>query len=194
MSNTPQPHVLFLKGGATAASALSEFRLRKLLRQLAPLGVAEVTAEYRYFIELDTDSALAPEQLTFLFELLRAEEHQPEHPAVLVTPRLGTVSPWSSKATDIAANCGLAMIRRIEHGMAWRLRGRKGRPLDADALQAALPYLHDRMTESVLLDERIAVQLFHHIAPPPMATVDLLKGGRKALEQANAEWGLALVA
>jgi phosphoribosylformylglycinamidine synthase len=192
MGTTPQSHVLFLKGGETAASALSEFRIQKLLQQLAPLGFAGISAEYRYFVELDGDVALSAEDLTFLFELLHAEEHQPAAQAILVTPRLGTVSPWSSKATDIVTNCGLHAIRRIEHGVAWHLRGRKGKPLAADTIQAALPLLHDRMTESVLLDERTATQLFHHIAPPPLASVDLLKGGRKALEAANAEWGLAL--
>ncbi len=192
MGSTPQSHVLFLKGGETAASALSEFRIQKLLQQLAPLGIAGIAAEYRYFVELDGDVALSAEDLSFLFELLHAEEHQPAAQAILVTPRLGTVSPWSSKATDIVTNCGLSAIRRIEHGVAWQLRGRKGKALAADTIQAALPFLHDRMTESVLLDERTATQLFHHIAPPPLATVDLLKGGKKALEAANAEWGLAL--
>ena len=99
MGISPQSHVLFLKGGKTAASALSEFRIRKLLQQLAPLGITEIAAEYRYFVELDGEAALSTEDQTFLFELLHAEEHQPAAQAILVTPRLGTVSPWSSKAS-----------------------------------------------------------------------------------------------
>jgi phosphoribosylformylglycinamidine synthase len=182
----PASHVLFLKGG----SALSEFRIKKLLQDLAPLEIAEVSTQHRYFAELEGD--LNDDDLSFLFELLHAQDHQPAADAILVTPRLGTVSPWSSKATDIAANCGLKAIKRIEHGIAWQLLGRKGKPVSADVVQAALPYLHDRMTESVLLDERLAAQLFHHVAPQPLASVDLLKGGKKALEKANAEWGLAL--
>jgi len=182
--------VLFLKGG----SALSEFRTTKLLEAIGPLGVAEVRAEQRYFVELDDD--LNPDDLDFLGELLHADPRQPEGDCILVTPRLGTVSPWSSKASDIAANCGLSAVRRIEHGVSWRLLDKKGRPVKAEGVRAALPYLHDRMTESVLFDARDAEKLFHHVAPQPLATVDILKGGtevaRKALQQANAEMGLAL--
>jgi phosphoribosylformylglycinamidine synthase len=192
MGSTPQSQVLFLKGGLSAASALSDFRIQKLLQDLAPLGITGVTAEHRYFAELET--ALAAEDLVFLFKLLNAQEHQPAADAILVTPRLGTVSPWSSKATDIVANCGLQAIKRIEHGIAWQLFGRKGKPVSVAAVQAALPFLHDRMTESVLLDERMAAELFHHVEPQPLATVDLLKGGKKALEKANADLGLALSA
>ncbi len=192
--------VLFLKGNGFTSSALSEFRIKKLLQKLAPLGISAVTAEYRYFAELEVgaDSPLSADDLAFLFELLQAQEHQPAAEAILVTPRLGTVSPWSSKATDILTNCGLQAIQRIEHGIAWQLFDRKGKPAAADVVQSALPFLHDRMTESVLLDERLAAELFHHVAPQPLASVDLLKGGAgaaiKALEKANAEWGLALSA
>jgi len=196
MGSIPQSNILYLKGAESAVPALSEFRIQKLLRQLSPLGIAGVTAEFRYFVELKggPEAVLRGEDLTFLFELLKAREHSPADAVILVTPRLGTVSPWSSKATDIVANCGLRDIQRIEHGIAWQLRGRKGKPVAAAAVQAALPYLHDRMTESVLLDERLAAGLFSHVEPQPLASVDLLKGGRKALEKANAEWGLALSA
>jgi phosphoribosylformylglycinamidine synthase len=186
MGISTSTQVLFLKGGF----ALSEFRIKKLLQDLAPLGVARIEAHHRYFAEL-TDG-LNADDLSFLFELLHADEHRPAEAAILITPRLGTVSPWSSKATDIVTNCGLRAISRIEHGIAWQLLGPKGRPVSAETVQAALPYLHDRMTESVLLDERRAAELFHHVAPQPLASVDLLKGGRKALEKANSEWGLAL--
>jgi len=192
MGSSSQSQVLFLKGGLPAASALSDFRIQKLLQDLAPHGINDVSAEHRYFAELET--SLAAEDLVFLFKLLNAQEHQPAADAILVTPRLGTVSPWSSKATDIVANCGLQAIKRIEHGIAWQLFGRKGKPVSAAAVQAALPFLHDRMTESVLLDERMAAELFHHVEPQPLATVDLLKGGRKALEKANTDLGLALSA
>ena len=178
--------VLFLKGG----SALSEFRTSLLQHDLSPLGVTQVRAEQRYFVELGGDLSAA--DLAFLCELLAACVHRPEHPAVLVTPRLGTVSPWSSKATDIAANCGLSAVIRIEHGVSWALLNEKGKPMQV--VQAALPYLHDRMTESVLLDERDAEQLFHHVDPQPQITVDVLKGGKNALEVANTDMGLALSA
>ncbi|MDD3528731.1 MAG: phosphoribosylformylglycinamidine synthase [Gallionellaceae bacterium] len=182
------PQVIFLRG----QPALSEFRIDKLVAKLRPLGVAGVMAEYRYFVELA--APLAEADLAFLCELLQAEPHRPAARALLVTPRLGTVSPWSSKATDIAKNCGLADVARIEHGIAYRLLDGKGRALSAARTARALLHLHDRMTESVLADESEAVRLFHHIEPPPFATVDVLKGGRKALEKANADWGLALSA
>jgi len=186
----PESKVLFLKGSGLAAAALSEFRIKKLQHDLAPLGVVEVSPQQRYFVELESE--LSEDDLAFLLELLHADEHRPEAAAILVIPRLGTVSPWSSKATDIVSNCGLQAIKRIEHGISWQLVGPKGKPVSAEIVQAALPYLHDRMTESVLLEERMAVQLFHHVEPPPLATVDLLAGGKQALEKANADWGLAL--
>ncbi len=180
------PELLYLRG----APALSEFRIAKLLQALRPLGVRQAEADYRYFVELE--GALTAADADFLAELLHAEVHEPAARALLVIPRLGTVSPWSSKATNIARNCGLAAVRRIERGVAWRLVGASGRRLPQAVIDAALPHLHDRMTESVLADEREAVRLFQHIEPQPLATVDILHGGRKALEQANAEWGLAL--
>ena len=170
--------VLFLRGG----SALSSFRIDKLMERLRPLGCTGVEAEFRYFVELN--GPLAEADAAFLAELLEARAHSPEVKTILVTPRLGTVSPWSSKATDIARNCGLQAIARIERGIAYRLSG-------VDTAQA-LPHLHDRMTESVLFDEGEAAQLFSHVAPRELASVDLLTGGKAALEQANAEWGLAL--
>ncbi len=180
--------VLHLKGGP----ALSEFRIDKLRAALKPLGIAELAAEFRYFAELHGEPPAA--ELAFLGELLHAVPHAPRADVVLVVPRLGTVSPWSSKATDIAANCGLQAVARIERGVCWQLFRKKGRRLAPEAIQAALPLLHDRMTESVLFDEVGAEQLFHHVEPPPFQTVDILKGGKKALEQANADWGLALSA
>ncbi len=180
--------IVFLRGG----SALSDFRIAKLLEALHPLGVRQAQAQWRYFVELGT--GLDAAQTALLSALLQAEPHVPEAPALLVTPRLGTVSPWSSKATDIAHNCGLQAVRRIERGVAWRLGGARGRRLDEAVLTQALPWLYDRMTESVLRNEREAVRLFEHSPPQPLASVDILQGGREALERANAEWGLALSA
>ncbi len=180
--------VVHLKGGA----ALSPFRLEKLRLGLAALGVAEIRADYRYFVEID--GAPDEAELAFLCELLHARRYRAKGSRVLVTPRLGTVSPWSSKATDIAANCGLTWVMRIERGVAWRLRDGRGRAPSPRKLREALPLLHDRMTESVLFDDAEADRLFQHVAPRPLATVDLLGGGRAALERANVEWGLALSA
>jgi phosphoribosylformylglycinamidine synthase len=178
--------VIFMRG----RPALSAFRIEKLLEKLRPLGVRSAIAEPRYFIEVA--APLAADDMAFLGELLHAEAHVPEPACTLVVPRLGTVSPWSSKASDIARNCGLASVLRIEHGLAWQLLDKRGRVPRAVALADCLRHLHDRMTESVLADEREAERLFHHVEPPPLETVNILKGGKKALEKANADWGLAL--
>jgi phosphoribosylformylglycinamidine synthase len=178
--------ILFLRGRA----ALSDFRIDKLLEELNDFGIGDAAAEFRYFVELNSELDAA--DLAFLGELLHAEAYAPRADALLVTPRLGTVSPWSSKATDIAVNCGLSRIARIERGISWQLAGKKGKAIQPKSIAAALPFLHDRMTESVLFDEGAAEKLFHHVVPPPMQSVDILKGGKKALEQANAELGLAL--
>ena len=113
--------VIHLKGGP----ALSDFRIDKLLAGLKAQGIASLAADYRYFVELRGD--LDEAELAFLGELLQAEPHTPEAALVLIVPRLGTVSPWSSKASDIAANCGLDKVVRIERGVRWHLAGRKGR-------------------------------------------------------------------
>ncbi|MFN6961268.1 MAG: phosphoribosylformylglycinamidine synthase, partial [Rhodocyclaceae bacterium] len=106
---------------------------------------------------------------------------------LLVTPRLGTISPWSSKATDIAHNCGFDAVKRIERGIAYILP-------NSALTKRHLARLHDRMTESVL-DSLDAVEaLFHHVAPQPMTSIDILAGGRTALVAANDELGLALSA
>ena len=179
--------ILFLRGG----SALSDFRVQKRIERLAPFGVRGVEVSWRYFVELE--GTLSDSEQVFLGELLQAAPHQPKASGLLVVPRLGTVSPWSSKATDIARNCGLAAVTRIEHGRAWRLIDKHGKPVPTHALgRAGLAEIHDRMTETVLEDEAGAVRLFHHVPPQPLARVDVLKGGRAALVAANQEWGLAL--
>jgi phosphoribosylformylglycinamidine synthase len=108
---------------------------------------------------------------------------------VLVVPRAGTISPWSSKATDIARVCGLEAIQRIERGIAYRIRS--SRSLDSERLSRLAQPLFDRMTEMALLDSRDAAKLFEHHPPKPLLTISLARG-RVALEEANVELGLAL--
>ena len=106
----------------------------------------------------------------------------------LVVPRLGTISPWSSKATDIALNCGLTQVERIERGVAFYVAGDYSEAeskLLADAL-------HDRMTQLVLDNMQDAAALFSHAEPRPLAVIDVLQGGIASLEKANLELGLAL--
>jgi phosphoribosylformylglycinamidine synthase len=108
----------------------------------------------------------------------------------LVVPRIGTQSPWSSKATDIARNCGLSQVRRLERGIAYRVR-LKGM-LSEKVFEAIRTTLHDRMTETVLVNASDAATLFSHHEPAPLGSVDILEGGREALVDANVALGLAL--
>ena len=174
------PTVLQLRG----ARALSDFRLAKLLPllQQAHPGIRGLSAEYRHFIELDAPPA--PEALGLLERLLAygapAGAPQANDVLYLAVPRIGTISPWASKATDIAHNCGLAGVRRIERGTCYYVRG-GGR---SDAVAALL---HDRMTEDVLASFDEAGRLFRHVPPRPLARVPLTD-----LEEANRSLGLAL--
>ncbi|NLG76156.1 MAG: phosphoribosylformylglycinamidine synthase [Xanthomonadaceae bacterium] len=109
---------------------------------------------------------------------------------IVVVPRPGTISPWSSKATDIAHVCGLDAIERIERGIAYELLAEG--ELTQDALREIAPVLYDRMTESALFAIEDAARLFAHDPPRPLRTVPLLARGRAALEEANETLGLAL--
>ncbi len=175
------------------APALSEFRLQKLTRRIAEVTGLSLSlyAEFLHFVQLDGELDEAGRAV--LERLLRygpaLPAHEPRGELILTVPRPGTISPWSSKATDIAHNCGLRQIRRIERGIAWYV---EDAGLDAAQRARVADLLHDRMTEVVLDDPAQAGVLFHQAEPRPMTTVDVLEGGRAALEQANGELGLAL--
>jgi phosphoribosylformylglycinamidine synthase len=174
------------------APALSAFKTTKQLEQLKQAGipVKELYAEYQHFVDLHNE--LNDEHRSVLVQLLKygpeMPAHEPQGALVLVTPRIGTISPWASKATDIAHNCGLKGIHRVERGVAFYLQG----DLSAEELKRAAALLHDRMTESVLYDMNDAQQLFRSQEPQPLSSVDILAGGREALAQANISLGLAL--
>ncbi|OWY40317.1 phosphoribosylformylglycinamidine synthase [Xenophilus sp. AP218F] len=184
-------YITKLRGGV----ALSPFRLEKLLAAAADAGLQDLvlTAEYWHFAE--SDSELTLEELSVLGKLLNYGEaplaKEPDGELFLITPRLGTLSPWASKATDIARHCGLGKVRRIERGTAFRA-SLAGKSLNEEARHILAGLLHDRMTETVLSSMDEADKLFIHIEPQPMATVDVLAGGRAALVDANAKLGLAL--
>ncbi|MEJ2590106.1 MAG: phosphoribosylformylglycinamidine synthase, partial [Candidatus Thiodiazotropha sp.] len=183
--------MLILRG----APALSEFRLQKLSRRLAErLGAAvELSADYMHFA--DVDQSLDEDEMSILNRLLRYGPAMPtsraEGTLLLVVPRPGTLSPWSSKATDIARHCGLDRVRRLERGVAYAVT-LNGAPLDDAQFVAAAALLHDRMTEAVLSDPDDANCLFSHAEPKPYRQVDVLGGGQPALALANSELGLAL--
>ena len=181
--------LLCLKGD----SATSAFRLQRLQNRLVAVlpDLVAIAADYWHIVALKR--ALSADERAKLATLL--EERAAGNEAgelFLVTPRIGTISPWSSKATDIAWNCDLDGIERIERGIAFRLQLKGGRAFAAAERQAAAALLHDRMTESVLAGFEDAGELFRHFEPKPLNTVDVLAGGRAALVAANSSLGLAL--
>ena len=179
--------MLILRG----APALSDFRLQKVLARLIPVAGRDVrvSAEFMHFVDVDADLSDADTRvLQRLLDYGPAHGEPSENGALfLVVPRPGTISPWSSKATDIAHNCGLREIRRIERGVAYWVDARG--EVDGGAIAAQL---HDRMTQVVLQDLDAASVLFRHAEPRPYRQVDVLEGGRAALLTANGELGLAL--
>ncbi|MGE6529134.1 phosphoribosylformylglycinamidine synthase [Pseudomonas sp. NPDC077382] len=180
--------MLILRG----APALSAFRHGKLLAQLTDKvpAVSGLYAEFAHFAEVS--GTLGADEQQVLARLLKYGPSVPvQEPAgrlFLVIPRFGTISPWSSKASDIARNCGLDKIQRLERGIAYYVQGDFSEA-DAGLIAAAL---HDRMTQLVLERFEGAAELFSHAQPKPMRAIDVLAGGRAALEQANVELGLAL--
>jgi phosphoribosylformylglycinamidine synthase len=177
-------------------NALSSFRLNKLMQALAQSApaISHVHAEFWHFAE--TRRPLGGHERQVLEKILSYGPHStseaPEGELFLVIPRIGTISPWSSKATDIARHCGLDAVERLERGVAYYVRKREGAKLFEPERRALLPLIHDRMTETVVGDFGEAEKLFRHFEPAPLATVDLLGEGRGALERANREMGLAL--
>ncbi len=177
------------------AAALSAFRIEKLAASL-PRALAEaITVDARYVHFAAVSAPLEAEESRLLERLLTygtPARGEPAGTMLLALPRFGTESPWSSKATDIARNCTLAKVERIERGVAYFVQANDGRPLSERSLAALERAIHDRMTETVVTSYEQAGALFHHAAPQPMASVDLAKGGRAALVEANAALGLAL--
>ena len=132
-------------------NALSPFRIAKLLSNLAGTGITGLTADFWHFVRAQRNLNAA--ERSTLDRILSYGPHSAAHAdsgeLLLVIPRPGTVSPWASKATDIAHNCGLSAIARIERGIAYRVQARGGEPLAAAERAVLLPLLHDRMTEAV---------------------------------------------
>jgi phosphoribosylformylglycinamidine synthase len=174
------------------ASALSRFRIAKLLEGLKARdsGVSALSARFVHFVDLEHE--LAPQQAEILARLLTyGPRMEPETldkgEVLLVVPRAGTISPWSSKATDIALVCGLEAVRRIERGIEYRVVGAER--LGHERLSLLAPALMDRMTEMFLLESAEASRLFEHAKPRPLARVPV-----DTLDKANRELGLALSA
>jgi phosphoribosylformylglycinamidine synthase len=189
-------HLTHFEGG----NALSAFRAQALLPRLQEAvneRINGVSARHVHWVW--SDVALGEEDKAKLAALLNygdAYAGGGEGGLVVVAPRLGTVSPWASKATDIAHNCGLN-IHRVERVTEYRVTLKSGllggtKSLTQQELIACAELLHDRMTESVLLAREDAQHLFDEKTAQPLAHVDVLGQGRAALEGANKEFGLAL--
>ncbi|MBK0393346.1 phosphoribosylformylglycinamidine synthase [Ramlibacter algicola] len=187
-------HITEFEGGR----ALSDFRIRQLLPRLREVHerIEGVHARFLHLAAWDhAPSAGDRDRLAALLTYGEPFAGNADGELFVVTPRLGTVSPWASKATDIAHNCGLG-VHRVERAVEYRVQ-LKGKLLGNDTLSAAqreaiAALLHDRMTESVLPDRSGAQHLFDEVEAAPMEQVDVLGGGRGALERANVQFGLAL--
>ena len=180
------------------ASALSHFRIAQLLPRLAAISPQIQGISARFVHLVATVAPLADSQKQTLAALLTYGEHDTgpvEGPLIVVSPRIGTVSPWASKATDIAHNCGFD-LRRVERLTEYRLTMKSGllstAKLTAEQLGQVAAELYDRMTESAMPSRDEAAALFATLEPAPMDHVDVLGGGRAALVDANKLWGLAL--
>ena len=175
------------------APALSAFRVQKLMEacQTASLPVSGIYAEYVHLADL-TES-LGENETQQLAKLLTygpaIEAHAPQGTLHFVTPRPGTISPWSSKATDIAHNCGLNKVKRLERGIAYYV---ESDALTTEQELSLTALLHDRMVEVILTDFEQATVLFVRTEPTVVKSVDILGEGRSALELANTQLGLAL--
>jgi phosphoribosylformylglycinamidine synthase len=175
------------------APALSAFRVQKIMEacDTAAIPVRQIYAEFIHFADLndrlnDTETLQLASILTYG---PTAQSHTPQGKLILVTPRSGTISPWSSKATDIAHNCGLHKVKRLERGIAYYVQGDD---LNSEQLTTLKTLLHDRMVEVTLDSLDSAAQLFKRTEPKKLESINILAEGRRALVQANLRLGLAL--
>jgi phosphoribosylformylglycinamidine synthase len=189
------------------SNALSAFRSQRLLSQLQEVAPTVATVQARFVHFIDANGALSPSDTERLSAMLTygepAEKESTDGVAesFVVIPRFGTISPWASKATDIAHNCGMAHIHRIERGVAYSIHLKGGilgsslmaaKALTAAEVEAVAALLHDRMTESVLRSADDAAGLFRELEAKPLESIDVMGAGRLALERANTDLGLAL--
>ncbi|MBI2588761.1 phosphoribosylformylglycinamidine synthase [Candidatus Saccharibacteria bacterium] len=170
-------------------AALPDFRRQRLLRQLQKVdaSIEAVDAQYIHFVDAKNISPKDDKQLQELLNYGDPLKDSSDGQLLLVVPRPGTISPWSSKATDIARNSGLVNVQRIERGTAYYINSKKSLHK-----QAVIPFIHDRMTEAVLDKLESAEILFQATKPKPLKIIDISNNGKKALEQANTSMGLAL--
>lgn len=175
------------------ARALSDFRAARVLAALQRVSsnIEAVSGRFVHFVHASRELTKAEEErLASLLTYGDAAEDVRADLAFMVVPRLGTISPWASKATDIVKNCGIEGVLRVERGTVYSLALKA--PLTEEEAAQAAGVLHDRMTESVVARDFPAENLFVELEGRPMATAALVEEGRPALERANVEMGLAL--
>ena len=208
--SSSETHFLSLHG----SPALSVFRLDKLHAALkkSTSKITNISTEFIHFVF--SSAALSEAEQSTLKQILTYGAHtddalqttknninryaasgdiknNPKQKALyLVIPRIGTISPWASRATDIANNCGLDNILRIERGIAFYVENEA--VLSSQEIAALKTAIHDRMTETVLNNVSDAKKLYHHAEPKPFSSVGILQGGATALNAANSNMGLAL--
>lgn len=176
------------------SSALSDFRLNQLLAQCKSfnLPVTALSTEFVHFFTVS--NKLTQSEKHTLQQLLHYGpvllDTNKEGMQLIVTPRIGTLSPWSSKATEIAHNCGLTNIKRIERGIAYYIQ--QSKPFTESQFNLFKQLIHDRMLEQVFTDFNQVAALFSTQSPIPFKTIDILKQGKAALITANQQLGLAL--
>ena len=188
----PTSSMLSLRGSV----AVSPFRLEKIhnaLKKSVP-DVAHISTEFWHFVW--SHEALSDLQKNTLEQILTygpaANVEESCGALFLVIPRIGTISPWASRATDIAKHCGLENIERIERGIAYHVTKQNGAAFTEAEKLAVKQLIHDRMTETVVEQLSDAARLYHEATPAPLCTVDILVGGKAALNLANNDLGLAL--
>ncbi len=177
----------------SGSSALSDFRANNLLTALQTIepDITAVVARFMHFVSITQD--LNDEQLAILRQLLayggEIIDTPPQGDSLLVVPRSGTISPWSSKATEIAQRCGLFSIKRLERGIEYTLTANN--ELTDETRHRLAIHLHDRMTQTVIYD-CADLDLFAEHQPQPLQTIAVIEQGQDALIAANAELGMAL--
>ena len=178
--------------------ALSKFRLDKLSDSLAlsAPNIASIDTDFYHFVW--SAVALDSMQKSTLEQILTYGTHTKPHTVegelFLVIPRIGTISPWASRATDIVQHCGLEQIVRVERGIAYYVKTKKNIPLTEAEKEILKAAIYDRMTETIVMRLADADKLYHEAEPKPLDIVDILLGGKAALNVANSELGLALSA
>lgn len=178
--------MLILKG----AIALSDSRKEKLLTELAGIesGIEDIDAQFVYFVETISPISITEQQqkLAAILEGQAFELPQLSANQLLVMPRIGTISPWSSKATEILQRCGLNQVERVERGVLYKFS-------QSTEISSTLDvHLHDRMTESVVRDANDLDQIFSHASPSPLSDLKVLDRGLEAMKEVDQKLGLAL--